>query len=38
MLACEIVVAFAVGFIISYKAKIELDKKIEESKARDEEL
>ena len=31
-LAFEIIMAFAVGIFISYKAKIELDKRIEESR------
>lgn len=37
ILAIEIVMAFAVGFFISYKAKLELDKRIEESRLKDEE-
>ena len=37
VLAFEIVMIFAVGFFISYKAKVELDKRLEESRVRDEE-
>ncbi len=37
LLAFEIIIAFGVGIIISYKAKLELDKKIEQSRIQDEE-
>jgi hypothetical protein len=33
----EIVVAFAVGIVVSYKAKVVLDRKIEETKRQEEE-
>lgn len=36
-LGFEIIMAFAVGIFISYKAKIELDKRIEQSRVQDEE-
>jgi len=37
MLMVEIFMAFGVGFLISYKAKIELDKRLELNRASDEE-